>query len=435
MSFRSPGKLTRSPTGIMMKAPRRGSIVMDIGSEIASMRAAIRSYGRGIINPRTARWVQYWDAMSALCLLYTASVTPFEVCLLPSVALQDLLRSPNDFGLFAMNRLVDLFFTVDMCFNFFLAYQQPVHRGGMWITSLSKIRTNYLRTWFSIDLISILPFDFITRSSRDEEQSDVGLLRAFRFIRLVRLIKLLRILRASRIILRWQNFVGISYAQLTMIKFFTSSVFLVHFMACTWAYIGLNWEPSPGLTLEWETTWLQYYGFATAGGNRTHGMGADQELTIGAHRLYAVSLFVAVCSMFGSVGSIAPRNYAEYITITFMMLIGSMVWAWVIGSLCGILATLNPHATQFQARASPRAVPCNLPTRARTRTRTRPCCLRKRPGNVSVPYSFSLMFSLDLSARLRRHARHVRCTARRRALHVRTTVGAVVADCTRNIRA
>ena len=24
------------------------------------------------------------------------------------------------------------------------------------------------------------------------------------------------------------------------------------------------------------------------------------------------------------------------------------VWAWVIGSLCGILATLNPHATAFR---------------------------------------------------------------------------------------
>ena len=52
--------------------------------------------------------------------------------------------------------------------------------------------------------------------------------------------------------------------------------------------------------------------------------------------------------MFGSVGSIGPRNYAEYIVITMMMIIGSMVWAWVIGSLCGILATLNPHGTAFQ---------------------------------------------------------------------------------------
>ena len=43
-----------------------------------------------------------------------------------------------------------------------------------------------------------------------------------------------------------------------------------------------------------------------------------------------------------------PSNYAEIVFYTAMMLFGSMVWAWVIGSLCGILATLNPHATDFQ---------------------------------------------------------------------------------------
>ena len=36
------------------------------------------------------------------------------------------------------------------------------------------------------------------------------------------------------------------------------------------------------------------------------------------------------------------------IVITRMMLIGAMGWAWVSGALCGILATLNPHATAFQ---------------------------------------------------------------------------------------
>ena len=52
--------------------------------------------------------------------------------------------------------------------------------------------------------------------------------------------------------------------------------------------------------------------------------------------------------MFGSVGSIAPRNYAEFCALTGMMLVGSSIWAWVIGSLCGILATLDPHATAFR---------------------------------------------------------------------------------------
>ena len=31
-----------------------------------------------------------------------------------------------------------------------------------------------------------------------------------------------------------------------------------------------------------------------------------------------------------------------------MMILGSFVWAYVIGSLCGILATLNPHKAAFR---------------------------------------------------------------------------------------
>jgi potassium voltage-gated channel Eag-related subfamily H protein 7 len=34
--------------------------------------------------------------------------------------------------------------------------------------------------------------------------------------------------------------------------------------------------------------------------------------------------------------------------MTVMMIFGSFVWAWVIGSLCGILATLDPQATAFR---------------------------------------------------------------------------------------
>ena len=38
----------------------------------------------------------------------------------------------------------------------------------------------------------------------------------------------------------------------------------------------------------------------------------------------------------------------EYVVYAFMMMFGSIVWAWVIAALCGILATLNPHSTAFQ---------------------------------------------------------------------------------------
>ena len=46
----------------------------------------------------------------------------------------------------------------------------------------------------------------------------------------------------------------------------------------------------------------------------------------------------------------APRSFAEYMVISLMMFVGSIAWAWVIGSLCAILSTLNPHETKFRNR-------------------------------------------------------------------------------------
>lgn len=118
----------------------------------ASVLRALKRYGKGIVHPRTAKWVQWWDGMSFLCLIYTAVVTPFEVGLLQPIPIELLLddlnmcvpepctvpgcpicsqrfvalHRPHRFALFVCNRLVDLFFFCDLVLNFFLAYQVRV---------------------------------------------------------------------------------------------------------------------------------------------------------------------------------------------------------------------------------------------------------------------------------------------------------------------
>ena len=54
--------------------------------------------------------------MIGVLLLYTAFVTPFEVCM--------LARDNNDFRhpLFVLNRISDTVFISDLCINFNLAY-------------------------------------------------------------------------------------------------------------------------------------------------------------------------------------------------------------------------------------------------------------------------------------------------------------------------
>ena len=152
----------------------------------------------------------------------------------------------------------------------------------------------------------------------------------------MRLIKLLRILRASRIISRWKDYVGLSFAQVTMIEFVTMTIFLVHMMACLWSYIGINWQPTNGTTLDFETTWLHAYGFD------------EYEERGELMRVYNIALFTSIVAMFGGVGSIVPQNYAEYGVLGIMMLFGSFVWAYVIASFCTILSTLNPHRAEFR---------------------------------------------------------------------------------------
>ena len=90
-------------------------------AEIKLMRQTINQHKRCIIRPRTHKWVQYWDASSFLCLLFTATVTPVEVTLLTSHSFSELIDQPNHLALFCINRVVDLFFAVDMIFNFFMA--------------------------------------------------------------------------------------------------------------------------------------------------------------------------------------------------------------------------------------------------------------------------------------------------------------------------
>ena len=65
-----------------------------------------------LIDPRTSVRLPYWDGISALALLFTAIVTPYEVAFLPS----DLIY------LFIVNRTVDVVFLLDVVVQFFLAY-------------------------------------------------------------------------------------------------------------------------------------------------------------------------------------------------------------------------------------------------------------------------------------------------------------------------
>ena len=69
-----------------------------------------------ILDPQSTQ-VQIWDGFTALALIYTALVTPFEVGFLgaPTSALEPL---------FVVNRLIDAIFLFDMCLQPFIMFRR-----------------------------------------------------------------------------------------------------------------------------------------------------------------------------------------------------------------------------------------------------------------------------------------------------------------------
>ena len=108
-------------------------------------RQRIRKLERGTIHPHS-RFAQRWDLITILAILYTATVTPFEVGFLPD----------GIWALFGINRAVDLVFAIDIGINFFMAYRERPDRGGQWIFDNHKIIRRYLRGWFAIDVITTM---------------------------------------------------------------------------------------------------------------------------------------------------------------------------------------------------------------------------------------------------------------------------------------
>ena len=148
-----------------------------------------------------------------VCLLYVSLVTPYQAVFIQEKLSWDVVFSSP---MFWVNIGVDLLFLIDMIFNFYVKVTIETHSGRVSLHTRKDIARNYLRGWFIIDFLSILPIDIVTSlflpySGLMQNESFTKDLKAIKLIRLFRLLKLLRVVRSSRIIKRWESHSGVTY--------------------------------------------------------------------------------------------------------------------------------------------------------------------------------------------------------------------------------
>jgi len=328
-----------------------------------------QQYARCMVRMPTV--YPWWDAVTAIALIFTALVTPYEVGFLPPAT------SPWN-ALWLINRFIDLIFIFDMFIQCCTMRKVSVEKAMdsddsriEWETDIRVIARQYVCSfWFLLDVASIAPSGLeiapmLMGTAGDGSSS--GGLRSLRTMRSLRLIKLLRLAKSSRVSARAMEFNSLSSTSQTALALTLQSLLFTHWFACI-LMISTTFEAP-------RNSWLFTHGFCTP--NTTIGEayeGSTVEVDAEGAFSCVSNLFMYLnvwqwamglvyhnsLPMFPSEGPFEPTyvesnvylakfTHGENILIMILKLIGIGFWSLTIAKLIHAITVLgNPAAINFQ---------------------------------------------------------------------------------------
>jgi len=279
-----------------------------------------------------------WDWFILSLIIYTAVFVPYHVAFTVNM-------KQNGGWLFA-DSVVDLIFIADVAINFHTTY---VGQGGEVISDPQVIRTNYIRSWFIIDLLSCLPYDVIDMINyffdQHNDESGCDLLSA---------LKIARLLRLGHVVRKLDHYIEYGGAMLfLLVCFFGLSA---HWLACIWYTIGrqnldkLALLESNGVRFR-PRNWLEDLADnynSSFKVNETSG-----EVTGGptTSQCYIASLYFTMTGLTSvGFGNIAGNTEAEQIFCVIMLIFGSLLYACIFGNITTIIQQMYKDTNRYHDR-------------------------------------------------------------------------------------
>lgn len=159
-------------------------------------------YQTNVIDPDSS-FRRVWDGTQVLFLVYVSLFVPYRVCFRDAPV-------PWRWD-FCIDIFVDVFFAVDVCLSFVTGYVR--HIDGKTEYESSKVKRHYLKSWFLVDFLSIIPINYIVIIAGAESNAESGSkTRAVRMLRFAKLLKLLRLVRMKRILDRYEALLGVLHS-------------------------------------------------------------------------------------------------------------------------------------------------------------------------------------------------------------------------------
>ena len=285
-----------------------------------------------------------WDISLSLVIMYSVITITYQI----------------GFGvefvgsLAVLDRCVDVTFALDILVAFNTSDRNA---DGHLEASRAAIAKAYLKGWFAIDFVSTVPLDMIMAAvagggSNTAVLRSVKLIRA---IRLVRLFKIGRIIQKSGFFDKVENGLGLHPAVLKVLKLFLIMGFFAHLFACIMYSVSACGSDASdaggGGGASEGTCWVDSYCVGRGAWFDDDGGGDGEEegpLCLSAqpkNAQYLASLYWAFTTMTTiGYGDITPgaRSTREVLTTTAIEVVGTTIFAYVVGALVGIIVNLSP---------------------------------------------------------------------------------------------
>ena len=323
------------------------------------------------INPHQHYFMNIWDLWVIIALGYTLTITPFEVCFVNS--------KPGLSVMFWLNTIIDFTFIIDTILQFLIMYPERTSTGTIFVGDFKKIAWRYLTSWFIVDILAIPPFDLIMfiADANSENGVDLQQFRIFKLVRCLRIVKIFRILNTSQLVKKVQMEFGHSKQKQSLYSYVILGLFAAHFMSCIW---GLTAESSKVIeTMStdeqipfYEDSWYRHdpliydvhyntdlcrryeHHFETNPGEPwleevPENCAEWYDWYDSIHwTKYVACLYWSIMTLSSiGYGDIYPRNMRERLVAVLMMLMGSLVWAVILGGVTAVRTTLEQNNNIF----------------------------------------------------------------------------------------